>query len=38
VPGVGTSVRPAIAVLGSHLYMAWKGAGGDQGIWWTASV
>ena len=35
VPGVGTSVGPALAVYNGLLYMAWKGIEGDQGIWFT---
>lgn len=33
--GVGTSVGPSLAALGSELYMAWKGANTDEGIWWS---
>ncbi len=35
VPGVGTSHRPAVAIFGDTLYMAWKGIKGDTGIWMT---
>jgi hypothetical protein len=43
IPGVGTSTRPALGVAaaagpgGETLYIAWKGAGNDEGIyysWW----
>ena len=27
--------QPALAVLGSTLYMAWKGIPGDEGIYWN---
>jgi hypothetical protein len=35
VPGVGTNAGPALTGSGRGLYMAWWGAGNDQGIWWT---
>ncbi len=35
VPGVGTSLGPALTAYSGLLYMAWKGAGDDEGIWWT---
>ncbi len=36
VGGVGTSDGPALGVIhGFLLWMAWKGANGDQGIWWS---
>jgi len=40
VPGVGTSGRPALGVGGTgpgveELYMAWKGAGSDEGIYYS---
>jgi len=36
IPKVGTSVGPALAVYQNKLYGAWKGAGGDEGIYWSA--
>jgi hypothetical protein len=36
VPGVGTSFGPTMASFNAALYMVWKGAGNDQGIWWTS--
>ncbi|QLY28928.1 hypothetical protein [Nocardia huaxiensis] len=42
VANVGTSEAPALATVndlgGETLYMAWKGAGGDQSIYWSASA
>ena len=37
IPGVGTSLKPAAAVApnGKSVYVAWKGEGNDQGIYWT---
>jgi hypothetical protein len=37
IPGVGTSDKPAavIAPNGKSVFLAWKGEGGDQGIYWT---
>ena len=35
VPNVGTSYGPSLAVFNDSLYMAWKGAGNDNGIWWA---
>jgi hypothetical protein len=31
----GSSVGPALADYGGVLFMAWKGAGSDQRIWWS---
>jgi hypothetical protein len=36
IPGVGTSGRPSLAVYQDRLYIAWKGAGNDQGIYWSS--
>ena len=35
VPGVGTSVGPALAVYNNNFILAWKGVDGDNGIWYT---
>jgi hypothetical protein len=38
VPHVGTSQYsqgPSLAALDGRLYMAWKGAGNDHGIYWN---
>ncbi len=34
--GVGTSHGPALATFDNHLYMAWKGMGNDQAIYWSS--
>jgi len=35
VRGIGTSVGPALAVLGNRLYMIWKGVEGDSNVFYT---
>lgn len=35
VPNVGNETRPSITVFNNALYMAWRGAGDDKGIYWT---
>jgi hypothetical protein len=35
LPGVATSVGPALAVFGDRLYAAWKGMNDDQAIYWS---
>jgi hypothetical protein len=35
VPGVGTSVHPALAVFNGELFMAWKGIPADDGIYFS---
>lgn len=35
IVGVATSRAPALGVLHGSLYAAWKGAGNDEGIYWT---
>ena len=35
VPGVGTSAGPALTCFRGTVYLAWKGAGNDAGIWWS---
>jgi len=37
VPNVGTSAGPAFCVFGGKPYLAWKGQGSDQGIYWTSA-
>ncbi|APB00145.1 hypothetical protein [Nocardia seriolae] len=40
-PNVGTSEHPALTAAGigdETLYLAWKGAGRDQNIWWSTSA
>jgi hypothetical protein len=36
VPAVGTSHRPAIAVMGGRIFLVWKGIPGDHGIYTTS--
>lgn len=42
LPYVGTSERPALSAVGDAgaetLYLAWKGQGRDQSIYWSAST
>jgi hypothetical protein len=33
----GTTNGPSLAVYGNRLYAAWKGAEGDNSIWWSSS-
>jgi len=33
--GVATGASPVAAVLGSNLYVAWKGVNDDPAIWWS---
>jgi hypothetical protein len=35
VPGIGTSAGPGFCVLGGIPYLAWKGEGTDQGLYWS---
>jgi hypothetical protein len=35
IPNVGTSHRPAVAIFGDTLYVAWKGVDDDTGIYTT---
>jgi hypothetical protein len=35
IPGVASSVGPALATLGGELYAAWKGMNTDQSLWWS---
>ena len=38
VPGVGTSVDPALAPIpgtAGNVYLAWRGQGDDQKIYWS---
>ena len=35
VPGIGTSHTPAVAVYNGKLFMVWKGAGADTGIYYS---
>src|SRR4051812_5348241 len=34
--GGGTSNRPSLAVFQNKLYVAWKGAGTDQRMFWSS--
>ena len=34
IPGVATSAAPTLAVVGTTVYLAWKGEGTDSGIYW----
>jgi hypothetical protein len=36
LPGVATSVGPALAAFGNRLYAAWKGMDNDQDIYWSS--
>jgi hypothetical protein len=38
IPGVATDWGPSLAVFNGSLYAAWKGVGGDPGIYWSVSV
>jgi hypothetical protein len=35
VPGVDSSIGPALAVFNNKLFAAWKGESNDQGIYWS---
>jgi hypothetical protein len=35
VPGVGTSSGPSFCIVKGIPYLAWKGSGTDQGIYWS---
>jgi hypothetical protein len=36
INGVGSSNGPSLAVFANRLFAAWKGANGDQGIYWSS--
>ena len=36
LPGIGTSVGPALAVFNGKLYMTWKGINGDDRVFYTS--
>jgi hypothetical protein len=38
IPGVGTYFGPSLAVFQNQLFAAWKGAGNDQGIYYSSAV
>ncbi len=35
VPDAGSSAGPSLAAYNGTVYMAWKGVGGDPGLWWA---
>lgn len=35
VPNVGTSVGPSVVQVNGRTYVAWRGIGGDNGIYWA---
>ncbi|MEW6438766.1 MAG: hypothetical protein AB1508_16530 [Pseudomonadota bacterium] len=38
IPGIGSSSGPSLAAYGGKLFMAWKGAGNDDGIYLSSSA
>ena len=38
IPNMATSAGVALAEFSGKLYMAWKGSGADQSIWWSSSA